>query len=54
MQGRPLRARDWPMFVWFELCVLITSFLYTFMASQAALLVVDGTQQVLMSFGISL
>ncbi|MCO7573808.1 hypothetical protein NJH78_27825 [Pseudomonas chlororaphis] len=54
MQGRPLRASDWPMFVWFELCVLITSFLYTFMASQAALLVVDGTQQVLMSSGISL
>ncbi|WP_242553925.1 hypothetical protein [Pseudomonas protegens] len=54
MQGRPLRASDWPMFVCFELCVLITSFLYTLVASRAALLVVDGTQQVLMSFGISL
>lgn len=54
MQERPLRASDWPMFVWFELCVLIVSFLYTLMASQAALLVVDGTQQVLMLFGISL
>lgn len=54
MQERPLRASDWPMFVWFELCVLIASFFYTLMASQAALLVVDGTQQVLMLFGISL
>lgn len=54
MQERPLRASDWPMFVWFELCVLIVSFLYTLMASQAALLVVNGTQQVLMLFGISL
>ncbi|QEN50992.1 hypothetical protein CLA18_14315 [Pseudomonas protegens] len=54
MQERPLRASNWPMFVWFELCVLIASFFYTLMASQAALLVVDGTQQVLMLFGISL
>lgn len=54
MQERPLRASNWPMFVWFELCVLIVSFFYTLMASQAALLVVDGTQQVLMLFGISL
>ncbi|WP_025128094.1 hypothetical protein [Pseudomonas sp. PH1b] len=54
MQDRPLRADNWPMFVWFELCVLIGSFLYTFMASQAALLVVDGSRQVLKLFGTGL
>jgi len=42
------------MFVWFELCVLITSFFYTLMASQAALLVVDGSRRVLALLGISL
>ncbi|MGC5700910.1 hypothetical protein J4P02_11990 [Pseudomonas sp. NFXW11] len=52
MQQRPMRASNWPMFVWFELCVLIVSFLYTSMASQAALLVVDGVRQVITLFAI--
>lgn len=52
MQDRPLRVSNWPMFVWFELCVLIASFLYTLMASRAALLVVDGSRQVLRLLGI--
>ncbi|MGZ0700917.1 hypothetical protein [Pseudomonas piscis] len=52
MQDRPLRVSNWPMFVWFELCVLIASFLYTLMASRAALLVVDGSRQVLRALGI--
>ena len=52
MQERPLRVSNWPMFIWFELCVLIASFLYTLMASRAALLVVDGAHQVLRLLGI--
>ena len=47
MCGRPLRASNWPMFVWFELSVLVVSCLYTFMAAQTALLVVNGLHQVL-------
>ncbi|MGE8354097.1 MAG: hypothetical protein ACN6P5_26555 [Pseudomonas protegens] len=54
MVGRPLRASNWPMFVWFELSVLVVSCLYTFMAAQAALLVVNGSQQMLGLFDIRL
>ncbi|WP_198918645.1 hypothetical protein [Pseudomonas chlororaphis] len=54
MTDRPMRAGNWPMFVWFELCVLVVSFLYTLMASRVVVLVVDGSQQMMALFEISL
>jgi len=53
MTQRPMRASNWGMFVWFELCVLIASFVYTLTVSQAAVLLMDGFKQVLAGFQVS-
>jgi hypothetical protein len=50
MTQRPMRASNWGMFVWFELCVLIASFVYTLTVSKAAVLLVEGFRQVLALF----
>ncbi|NBF04944.1 hypothetical protein GV819_21900 [Pseudomonas sp. Fl5BN2] len=54
MQARPMRARNWSTFAGFEACVLVSSFCYTFLASLAVLLMMDGSRQVLTLFGIGL
>lgn len=50
MKARPLRASNWLEFAGFELCVLIASFFYTLMVSQAVVLLVDGFGQLLKLF----
>jgi hypothetical protein len=50
MRARPLRASNWLEFAGFELCVLIASFFYTLMVSQAVVLLLDGFGQLLMLF----